>query len=139
MPNDPLARKRMSSHLVFVYGSLRRGNAGAMSVRFPDATYVAEGRVRGSLYDLGAYPGLVLDCAASVVTGEVYEVDADTLNKLDKFELTSDYSRKQVEVEHGSGRTDCWIYVPDRDAEFFSQYELIESGDWIEHVKARQS
>jgi gamma-glutamylcyclotransferase (GGCT)/AIG2-like uncharacterized protein YtfP len=128
----------MSRHLVFVYGSLRRGNAGAMSVRFPDATYVAEGRVRGSLYNLGAYPGLVLDGAASVVTGEVYEVDDDTLSRLDRFELTSDYSRKQVEVEHGSERTDCWIYVPARDTKFFSDCELIESGDWIEHVRSQR-
>ena len=129
----------MSRHLVFVYGSLRRGNAGAMSVRFPDATYVAEGRVRGSLYDLGEYPGLVLDGAASFVSGEVYEVDDDTLYRLDEFELTSDYSRKQVEVEHGSEHTDCWIYVPERDAEFFADCELIKSGDWIAHVRSRQS
>jgi gamma-glutamylcyclotransferase (GGCT)/AIG2-like uncharacterized protein YtfP len=128
----------MSRHLVFVYGSLRRGNAGAMSVRFPDATYVAEGRVRGSLYDLGEYPGLVLDGAAPVVTGEVYEVDDDTLDRLDKFELTSDYIRKQVEVEHGLERTDCWIYVPERDAGIFTDCELIESGDWLAHVRLRQ-
>ena len=129
----------MSRHFVFVYGSLRRGNAGAMSVRFPDATYVGAGKVRGSLYDLGAYPGLVLDGAASVVAGEVYEVDDDTLSRLDKFELTSDYNRKQVEVEHGSERMDCWIYVPERDAEFFTDCELIESGDWIEHVGSRRA
>ena len=129
----------MGRHFVFVYGSLRRGNAGAMSVRFPNALYVAEGRVRGSLYDLGEYPGLVMDGAVSFVTGEVYQVDDDTLNRLDKFELTSDYSRKQVEVEHGLERADCWIYVPDRVAEFFGNYELIESGDWIAHVRSRQS
>lgn len=129
----------MGRHFVFVYGSLRRGNAGAMSVRFPNAAYVAEGRVRGSLYDLGEYPGLVMDSAVSFVTGEVYQVDDDTLKRLDKFELTSDYSRKQVEVEHGLERTDCWIYVPDRVAEFFGDYELIESGDWIAHVRSRQS
>lgn len=129
----------MGRHFVFVYGSLRRGNAGAMSVRFPNAVYVAEGRVRGSLYDLGEYPGLVMDGAVSFVTGEVYQVDDDTLNRLDKFELTSDYSRKQVEVEHGLERTDCWIYVPDRVAEFFGDHELIESGDWITHVRSRQS
>lgn len=129
----------MGRHFVFVYGSLRRGNAGAMSVRFPNAVYVAEGRVRGSLYDLGEYPGLVLDGAVSFVTGEVYQVDDDTLTRLDKFELTSDYSRKQVEVEHGLERTVCWIYVPDRVAEFFGNYELIESGDWIAHVRSRQS
>jgi gamma-glutamylcyclotransferase (GGCT)/AIG2-like uncharacterized protein YtfP len=122
-----------------VYGSLRRGTADAMSVRFPDATFVAEGSVRGQLYDLGAYPGLLLDSAASVVTGELYEVDDDTLDRLDRFELTSDYRRKQVEVEHGSVRTNCWIYVPDRDAEFFGEYELIESGDWIAHLRSRQT
>ena len=129
----------MSRHRVFVYGSLRRGNAGAMPVRFPEATYVAEGKVRGSLYDLGEYPGLVLDGETSVVTGEMYEVDDDTLHRLDKFELTSAYSRKQVEVEHGSERTDCWIYVPERDAEFFADCELIASGDWIAHVRSRHS
>src|SRR5688572_19786473 len=128
----------MSRHLVFVYGSLRRGNAGAMSVRFPEATYVAEGKVRGSLYDLGEYPGLVLD-GESFVTGELYEVDEETLYRLDKFELTSDYSRRQVEVERGSERLGCWIYVPERDAEFFSDCELIESGDWIAHVRSRLS
>lgn len=129
----------MGLHFVFVYGSLRRGNAGAMPVRFPEATYVSEGRVRGSLYDLGEYPGLVLDGEASFVTGEVYEVDDDTLNRLDKFELTSDYSRRQVEVEHGLERTDCWIYVSERDGEFFSDCELIATGDWLEHVRSRQS
>jgi|SRR5687767_1519436 len=129
----------MSRHLVFVYGSLRRGNAGAMSVRFPEATYVAEGKVRGSLYDLGEYPGLVLDGESSFVTGELYEVDEETLYRLDKFELTSDYSRRQVEVERGSERMDCWIYVPERDTEFFIDCELIESGDWIAHVRSRLS
>ena len=129
----------MSRHFVFVYGSLRRGNTGAMSVRFPNATYLTDARVRGRLYDMGEYPGLMLDGEASIVTGEVYEVDDDTLSRLDEFELNSDYSRKQVEVEHGSVRRDCWIYVPDLDSEFFGDYELIESGDWTEHVGSRDS
>ena len=137
--DQSLAGKRMSRQLVFVYGSLRRGNAGAMSARFPEASYVAEGKVRGRLYDLGAYPGLLLDGSASMVTGEVYEVDDDTLRRLDEFELTSDYIRKQVEVEHGSERTDCWIYVPERDAEVLKGLDLIESGDWIAHTRSRQS
>jgi gamma-glutamylcyclotransferase (GGCT)/AIG2-like uncharacterized protein YtfP len=88
---------------------------------------------------LGAYPGLLFDGSASMVTGEVYEVDDDTLRRLDDFELTSDYSRKQVQVEHGSERTDCWIYVPERDADTLTGNESIESGDWIAHVRSRQS
>ena len=124
----------MSKHLVFVYGSLRRGNAGAMSVRFYDATYVGDGQVCGRLYDLGAYPGLLLDESGAVVTGEVYEVTDETLSKLDQFELTSDYERREVEVEQGTVLKQCWIYVPAHDAGFFDGLPLIESGDWIKHL-----
>jgi gamma-glutamylcyclotransferase (GGCT)/AIG2-like uncharacterized protein YtfP len=44
---------------------------------------VADAKVSGSLYDLGPYPGLGLNESKSVVVGEVYEVDDETLNKLD--------------------------------------------------------
>jgi len=51
----------MNKHLVFVYGTLRRGSARAMSVRFPGSKFIAKAKVSGGLYDLGAYPGLLLD------------------------------------------------------------------------------
>ena len=127
----------LNRHLVFVYGSLRRGNAGAMSVRFPEARFIADGRVRGSLYDLGAYPGLKLNESASFVIGEIYEVDEHTLSELDQFELSSDYIRKEVNVEHNHQRSHCWIYVPPHDEELFSVREVIESGDWIQHIRSR--
>ncbi len=129
----------MSKHLVFVYGSLRRGNAAAMSVRFPDATYVGEGEVRGSLYDLGPYPGLWLNDSGAPVIGEVYEIPDETLNKLDQFELTSDYERREVDVAQGTELKQCWIYVPAHDAKFFAGLPLIESGDWIKHLRARHA
>ena len=87
-----------------------------MSVRFPEAKFVFAGRVRGRLYDLGPYPGLRLDESDSFVSGEVYEVDDQTLSELDQFELSSDYLRKQMEVEHDNEHSCCWIYVLDHDA-----------------------
>ena len=65
----------MNKHLVFVYGTLRRGGAGAMSIRFPNSQFIADAKVSGSLYDLGAYPGVLLNESNSLVIGEVYEVD----------------------------------------------------------------
>jgi len=79
----------MKKHLVFVYGTLRRGGARAMSIRFPNSKFIADAKVSGSLYDLGAYPGLLLNESNSLVIGEVYEVDDETLNKLDDFEASS--------------------------------------------------
>lgn len=122
----------MNKHLVFVYGTLRSGSAGAMSVRFPNAQFVADATVSGSLYDLGAFPGLLVNESQSLVIGEIYEVDDQTLIKLDEFEASSNYLRKQVEISHGNRRSLCWTYEP--DPEFYSPHTLITSGDWIEHA-----
>lgn len=125
----------MNKHLVFVYGTLRRGSAGAMSIRFPDAKFIADAKVNGSLYDLGAYPGLLLDESRSSVIGEVYEVDDELLNRLDDFEASSHYLRKQVEIPLGAHRKVCWTYEP--DSELYSLRTLITSGDWIEYARTK--
>jgi gamma-glutamylcyclotransferase (GGCT)/AIG2-like uncharacterized protein YtfP len=125
----------MNKHLVFVYGTLRCGSAGAMSLRFPDARFIAAAKVSGSLYDLGAYPGLLLNESNSTVVGEVYEVDDEILNKLDDFEASSNYRRKQVEILLGTHRKAVWTYEP--DLEFYSLRILITSGDWLEYIRRR--
>ena len=125
----------MNKHLVFVYGTLRRGGARGMAVRFPNAKFVADAKVSGSLYDLGSYPGLLLNESNSLVIGEVYEVDGETLNKLDEFEASSNYWRKQFEVSLSSHRIPCWVYEP--NLEFYSPRNLITSGDWLEYARTK--
>ena len=125
----------MNKHLVFVYGTLRRGSAGAMSVRFPNARFIADAEVSGSLYDLGPYPGLLLDGSSSSVIGEVYEVDDETLNELDEFEAASSYWRKQAEIILGAERRMCWVYEPDPEAYLIRK--LITSGDWLEYARTK--
>jgi gamma-glutamylcyclotransferase (GGCT)/AIG2-like uncharacterized protein YtfP len=125
----------MNKHLVFVYGTLRRGGAGAMHIRFPDAKFIADAEVRGSLYDLGAYPGLRLDESDSSVIGEVYEVDDELLRRLDDFEASSHYVRRQVEILSGSHWRIVWTYEP--DPEFYSLRKPITSGNWIEHAATK--
>jgi len=125
----------MNKQLVFVYGSLRCGQAGAMSNRFPNSRFLEEATVSGSLYDLGAYPGLLLGESDSLVMGEVYEVDDETLMQLDAFETASNYLRRQVEVTLGTGLATAWTYEP--NPECYSFGKLIPSGDWIEYGKTK--
>ncbi|MGI8735298.1 MAG: gamma-glutamylcyclotransferase family protein [Pyrinomonadaceae bacterium] len=122
-------------HLVFVYGTLRRGGARSMSIRFPNSKFIADAKVSGSLYDLGAYPGLLLNESNTFVVGEVYEVDDETLTELDDFEASSNYLRKQVEISLGAHRTTCSTYEP--NPELYSPRTLITSGDWIEYAKTK--
>jgi gamma-glutamylcyclotransferase (GGCT)/AIG2-like uncharacterized protein YtfP len=125
----------VNSHLIFVYGSLRRGSAGAMSKRFPTSKFVDDASVNGSLYDLGAYPGLLLDESNSLVIGEVYEVDDETLKKLDDFEASSNYVRKEVEISFAAQKRLGWVYEP--NPEDYSLRTLITSGDWIDYDKTK--
>lgn len=125
----------MNQHLVFVYGTLRRGGTRAMPTIFPEATFIDNATVQGRLYDFGDYPGLLLDDSNSFVVGEVYEVDDELLKQLDEFEAGSHYLRKQVELAVGEGRRTGWVYV--YDPQFYSPLTLIESGDWIEYARTK--
>lgn len=125
----------MDKHLVFVYGTLRQGGVRAMPGLFPGASFMGGASVTGSLYDLGSYPGLQLDESASLVVGEVYQVDDEILSGLDEIEAPSHYWRKQVEVSLDNRRTVCWVYV--YDPKFYPGGTLIKSGDWIEYARTK--
>ena len=106
-----------------------------MSTRFPRAEFIAEASVPGSLYDLGSYPGLRLGDTDSTVSGEVYEIDDETLELLDEFEASSDYRRAQCEISLGAEKQKCWTYEPDPSC--YSLHKLITSGDWIEYARLK--
>jgi gamma-glutamylcyclotransferase (GGCT)/AIG2-like uncharacterized protein YtfP len=125
----------MSKHLVFVYGTLRQGGVRAMPGLFPGSKFIGRANVRGNLYDLGAYPGLLLDESDSLAVGEVYEIDDEILGRLDEIEAPAYYWRKQVEVSLDNQRMRCWIYEP--DARLYPRRVLIESGDWIEYARTK--
>jgi gamma-glutamylcyclotransferase (GGCT)/AIG2-like uncharacterized protein YtfP len=121
----------MADQFLFVYGKLRSGGALGMDRHFPGSKSAGDATVNGRLYDLGDYPGLVLDDAGSPTRGEVYEIDEETLRKLDEVEAAADYYRKLTEATLSNQKRTCWIYLP--DPERCAGREIISSGDWIEH------
>jgi gamma-glutamylcyclotransferase (GGCT)/AIG2-like uncharacterized protein YtfP len=108
-----------------------------MSVRFPESKFIAEAKTRGSLYDLGDYPGMQTRESVSLVTGEVYEVDDATLDEMDEFETSSHYLRKQIEIFTGADQKTGWVYEP--DPKHYDFETLISSGDWIEYSRAKSA
>ncbi len=96
--------------------------------------------IRGSLFDLGEYPGLRL--GSGIVHGELYEIAGNAIfERLDAFELYdpgnpagSSYIRKLVRLEQPD--RDAWLYEYNRDA---SGMTSISSGDWKSHCRERRS
>jgi gamma-glutamylcyclotransferase (GGCT)/AIG2-like uncharacterized protein YtfP len=89
---------------LFVYGTLKP-RSGERRARTHGAV-----RLRGRLWDLGAYPGAILDPTASgFVHGEVIDGgdDAELLARLDAYE-GPEYRRDRVSVQTDDGRRhDC--------------------------------
>lgn len=110
-------------HLVFVYGTLLRGEvnhhllAGAQCLG-PHRTAPCY-----TLFRLGAYPGLAVGGNTAIV-GEVYRVDAARLRTLDRLE---DYPRlyDRVLIPTPYGR--AWVYLFRGQRRDRSR---IHSGDW---------
>ena len=115
------------SEYLFVYGTLKAGHA---PTEIADAVeklqHVGKAKVRGVLFDLGEYPGAVLNPASpQEVSGEVFELPPDptVLHQLDEYEgfdpASPDQSlflrvRQPVALDSG-GTLPCWIYTYNRD------------------------
>ncbi|MCS7013973.1 MAG: gamma-glutamylcyclotransferase [Chloroherpetonaceae bacterium] len=92
---------------LFVYGTLRRGLERHWLLQ--NSSYLGDGTIRARLYDLGDYPGIKK--GNGTVYGELYEVDAPTLARLDEeedympsCESQSLYLRRWVTVRDRNGK-----------------------------------
>lgn len=129
------------SDCVFLYGTLMTGEAGHDEVDVQHSLRrVSPATIEGSLYDLGLYPGLILD-GAGLVSGELYEPrEGDVkriLDSLDRFERflaaepgESLYLRRFVRL-HDPDR-DAWVYIYNQT---LGEAKRIVSGNW---AKRRQ-
>lgn len=113
----------MSEVRLFVYGTLKRGEAAANLLH--DARFVGEACALGfALVDTGAYPAMIAD-ANGVVSGEVWVVDAARLPALDDYEgHPALFERCTVVLGDG---TQAIAYVYRSDASRFSR---LPDGVW---------
>ncbi|MBL8785154.1 MAG: gamma-glutamylcyclotransferase [Deltaproteobacteria bacterium] len=122
---------------VFVYGTLLRGEERGAVIRELAPTAILMAEAAGTLWDLGAYPGLALEPSHGLVQGELvkFEDIGRALEVLDEIEgfiapgaPDNLYERLAIEVGMGDGRVrTAWTYVY---AGPLDQAAPITSGDW---------
>lgn len=97
---------------VFVYGGLMYGFD--LHAPLANCFFLGRGTVKGRLFDLGRYPGLVP--GSEEVWGEVYEVDApltETLDGIEGYDPVRDegpYLRRPVQVRFGDEAIEAHAY-----------------------------
>jgi gamma-glutamylaminecyclotransferase len=111
------------SDLVFVYGTLRRGEVNHYLLSGTEFCGVHLTRPRYRMLHLGTYPGVVAG-GSSAIEGEIYRVDTKVLVKLDRLEAYPRlYTRKLIPTEWGR----AWIYLYRGSRQSRS---VIPSGSW---------
>ena len=129
----------MSEHL-FVYGTLLPSEAPKeIASIVKRCRRLGAAHVRGRLYDLGEFPGAVLDPSSrAMVHGELVLLPSDgrVLEALDRYEefdpsapKKSLFIRKKVMVRMVNGeRREGWIYVYNRSP---GKAKRLRGGDYL--------
>lgn len=129
---------------LFVYGTLRQGERNYFYLK--DAIRISKQCwIDGSLYDTGnGYPVILKDKSADQVYGELYDVTAEQLNKIDQLEGYAEtdtdnlYERENVIVVNDKGKRE-------RALTYFGGKRLVDSkdkittGDWNVHRYLKQA
>jgi len=138
-----LERTRPADHRwLFVYGTLRRGFGRHALLLTLGARFVASGRVRGALYNLGRFPGAIEE-GPGWICGEVYSLPDPRrtfclLDAVEEFHPrapdSSFFRRARTAVAlassgEGASRLSgrAWIYWLNRKV---AAMRRIESGDY---------
>jgi gamma-glutamylaminecyclotransferase len=88
--------------LLFVYGTLKRGCSNHAQMAGQEFVGLARTAPGYTLYDLGGYPGIAADADdQNGIVGEVWNVDADALRRLDHFEGVHEglYRREPIPLQ----------------------------------------
>jgi gamma-glutamylcyclotransferase (GGCT)/AIG2-like uncharacterized protein YtfP len=116
---------------LFIYGTLLpdlvRPPLDALVAKL---TPIGAATVKGRLYDLGPYPGIVLDETAPQVRGELLALPEDPaiLASLDDYEGSCHYCRVKCRAMAANGEVaTCWVYECHAD---LSQADAIAHGDY---------
>ncbi len=120
---------------IFVYGTLRKGEANAQLLK--SATCITEQCwTHGLLYDTGyGYPAMT-QATVSRIYGELYSVTEEVLVRLDELEGYVEgrndniYERIEQTVYTDEGRITAYVYTA---SNVNLLKKKIPNGDWMEH------
>ena len=128
MPEAPSTTQRH----VFVYGTLRCGDDNDITRLKPEPVFVGSAVITGTLYDLGAYPGIRLD-GEGLVQGEVYAIAPELEVQLDEIEelypqQRDEYFKRIVPVAVQERTFACIVY--EINPKYVVGRAILPGGDW---------
>lgn len=131
---DPRPLIHAASPRLFVYGSLMKGYSNHRvldGARFIGRSKTMQGF---RMHSLEFYPGVCHDAdSGSQVHGEIYEVDADVLTRVDRLEgHPRFYRRTLIQLEDGT-TAETYLLRDDQ----VENLPVVATGDWRKHKDSK--
>lgn len=113
---------------------MRKGQERDINRLLPAPVFVGNSQVKGTLYNLGSYPGVRLG-GENWVQGEVYQITPKLERQLNEIEevwpqQTGEYMRREVGVQCAGLELICLVYEVAQVRTHSRR--VIESGDWLQ-------
>ena len=110
---------------IFVYGTLKKGHGNWHYILKNHSLFMGEHTTEPvfTMIDLGAFPGVLAD-GDTRIKGEVFEIDDETMRRVDSLEGYPEfYNRQQIETQFGP----AWMYYL---GDSYRGYRQVENGEW---------
>lgn len=110
----------MKNALLFIYGTLLNHNNDFAVYLKEHSHFFANGKVKGKLYDIGEYPGAILDDGDEYIYGVILLINDPEVVflEIDDYEGYGDeqpepneFIRISAEVKTAAEMVNCYLYV----------------------------
>jgi gamma-glutamylcyclotransferase (GGCT)/AIG2-like uncharacterized protein YtfP len=134
----------MINEFLFVYGTLLDVDNEFGRYLNNNAIIIGTGRFKGRLFDIGEYPGAIIDTENGYpITGSICKLNnTEALKVLDDYEgfgphqdQPNLFTRKLLPVETSDGVVDCWGYLYNLPIDGLAE---IFSGDYLYFVDQKK-
>ncbi|MBK0379030.1 gamma-glutamylcyclotransferase family protein [Mucilaginibacter segetis] len=135
--------KTLETEFLFVYGTLLQQHNKFTLYLNMHCSFYNKGQIKGRLYDIGEYPGLIVDNNAGYVYGNIYKIgNPEILRELDIYEGNGPeeeqpnlYIRQKHLIETDNDTVKAWLYHYNLPIENLKQ---ITSGNYGEYMRQKK-
>ncbi|SEN52076.1 Uncharacterized conserved protein YtfP, gamma-glutamylcyclotransferase (GGCT)/AIG2-like family [Mucilaginibacter gossypiicola] len=130
----------VTNQFLFVYGTLLQPGNQFADYLSKHCKFISEGKIKGRLYDIGDYPGAVIDDREErYIYGRIFMMDdPETILKIvddyegigDVYHHPQEYTREQVNILTIDNNINCWMYLYNLSV---SNCRQIISGDYMQY------
>ncbi|MFC0517497.1 gamma-glutamylcyclotransferase [Mucilaginibacter angelicae] len=131
-----------TGQFLFVYGTLLQAGNEFAEYLNKHCKFISDGKIKGQLYDIGEYPGAVIDNTEErYIYGSIFMMDdPETILKViddyegigDLYRHPQEYTRDEVAIHTDNGIISCWMYLYNLPV---ASYKEVITGNYVQYLK----